>query len=322
MSCAPGQPCEEGLKRRQALAVLGFMALIFIVLSVASFLDSRNQVIPTDIEYAGFDPVDGKRVFQAFNCMGCHTIVGNGAYFAPDLTNVYTKVGPAYLEAFLPSAATWPKGAAVRAQLQNPDIAAESGVTDIDAYLAKYPAAAERIERRSDHASTMPNLPLTRENVGSLIAFLKYTAAMNNEGWPPVPKVDGLGFPQAMAMPGATTATPAPAGSADTALDANMDPVAWGEKLATDNGCMACHSSGNNRVIGPGWGGLYGSDRELEGGETITVDDAYLAESILHPNLKIPAGYPAGLMPAYDGLLKPDEVNALVAYIGSLQENK
>lgn len=322
MSCAPGQPCEEGLKRRRAMAMLGVMALIFAALSVVSFIDSRNQVVPTDVEYAGFDPVQGKRVFQAFNCMGCHTIVGNGAYFAPDLTKLYNKVGPAWLEAFLPSAASWPKSAAVRAQLQNPEIAAESGVTDIDAYLEKYPAAAERIERRSNHASTMPNLPLSRDDIGSLIAFLKYTSLMNNEGWPPVPKVNGLNFPEAMAMPESTIAESATADGTGSAVSARMDPVAHGEALAADNGCMACHSSGDNRLIGPGWGGLYGSEHVFDGNETLAVDDAYLTESILSPNTRIPAGYSAGIMPAYAGILKPDEVDALVAYIRSLQENK
>lgn len=322
MSCAPGQPCEEGLKRRRALAVLGLMALIFMGLSLASFLDSRNQVVPAAIEYAGFDAVQGKRVFQAFNCMGCHTIVGNGAYFAPDLTKLYDKVGPAWLEAFLPSARSWPKSAAVRAQLQNAAVAAEAGVADITAYLEKYPAAAERIERRGSHASTMPNLPLSHDDIGSLIAFLKYTSLMNNEGWPPVPKVDGLRFPAATPMPAAAAEAPASAGSTDIAAATHIDPAAHGEMLATDNGCIGCHSSGHNRLVGPGWGGLYGSDRSLDGGETITADDAYLVESILSPNARIIAGYTAGIMPAYDGILKTDEVDALVAYIRSLQENK
>ena len=80
MSCAPGEPCEEGLKRRRALIVLGLMGVLFIALSAASFLDSRGQVVPAAVSYAGYDVVEGKRVFQAWNCMGCHTIVGNGAY--------------------------------------------------------------------------------------------------------------------------------------------------------------------------------------------------------------------------------------------------
>ena len=167
MSCAPGQPCEEGLKRRRALAVLGLMAVLFIALSFASFVDSRGQVVPMNVSYGEHEAVAGKRVFQSYNCMGCHTIVGNGAYFAPDLTKTYAAVGPAWLEAFLPSAGAWPASGAVRLQLQNAAVANEAGGADIDAYLEKYPGAAERISRRGGHATTMPNLPLTRQEVGN-----------------------------------------------------------------------------------------------------------------------------------------------------------
>ena len=148
MSCKPGEPCHEGLKRRRALAVLGLMAILFVALSAVSFLDSRGQAVPSQVGYAGFDAVEGKRVFQSYNCMGCHTIVGNGAYFAPDLTKLYDKAGPAWLEAFLPSAGAWPTSGAVRRHLQDPAIAAEAGTDDLDAYLEAYPAAAERIARR------------------------------------------------------------------------------------------------------------------------------------------------------------------------------
>ena len=108
MSCKPGELCHEGVKRRRALLVLGLMALIFVALSAVSFLDSRGQAVPAAIEYAGVDAVAGKRVFQAYNCMGCHTIVGNGAYLGPDLTKLYDHTGPAWLAAFLPSAGSWP----------------------------------------------------------------------------------------------------------------------------------------------------------------------------------------------------------------------
>ncbi len=97
MSCKPGELCYEGEKRRRALAVLALMALIFVALSGVSFLDSRGQAVPSAVDYAGVDAVAGKRVFQAYNCMGCHTIVGNGAYFGPDLTKLYGHAGPAWL---------------------------------------------------------------------------------------------------------------------------------------------------------------------------------------------------------------------------------
>lgn len=314
MSCATNGPCEEGRTRRRALLVLGLMALIFIALSIASFLPSRGQVIPGAVSYGGFDAVEGKRVFQAYNCMGCHTIVGNGAYFAPDLTKLYGKVGSAWLEAFLPSAGAWPTGAAVGLQLRDATVAADAGADSIDAYLAKYPGAAERVERRGGHATWMPNLPLAHTEIRQLIAFLKYTSAMNTEGWPPTPRVDGLGFPQAKAQPVAQAASVA----APAAAVAPLSETALGAKLAQDIGCTACHSKGVERRVGPGWGELYGSEVVLANGSRVRADDAYLSESILKPDAKVVAGFAPRLMPSYAGVLDAEQVAAIVAYIRSL----
>lgn len=33
--------------------------------------------------------VKGKLVIQSRNCMDCHTLLGNGAYYAPDLTKAW-----------------------------------------------------------------------------------------------------------------------------------------------------------------------------------------------------------------------------------------
>jgi len=317
MSCRPGEPCEEGKKRRTALGVLGIMALIFVALSFMSFLDSRGQVLPTEISYAGHDAVEGKRIFQAYNCMGCHTIVGNGAYFAPDLTKLYGHVGPAWLEAFLPSAGSWPARAAVQVQLQKSAVATEAGVESIEAYFDKYPAAAERVERRSGHPTIMPNLTFRAGEVAKLIAFLKYTSQMDTEGWPPVPRVDGLTFPQATQMPAAAVAAAAPPEGSRAAVP--DDPVALGAQLVEDNGCSACHSTGTKTLVGPGWGGLYGNDAPLDDGTKATVDDAYLTRAIMDPDAQVVAGFAAGIMPPYADILKTDEVAAIVAYIRSLE---
>ncbi|MEY2159974.1 c-type cytochrome [Rhodanobacter sp. FW106-PBR-LB-2-11] len=96
--------------------------------------------------------------------------------------------------------------------------------------------------------------------------------------------------------------------------------MARGAQLAKDNGCTACHSTTRQRLVGPGWGGLYGSRVSLADGSSVVADDAYLAESIRQPNAKIVAGYPASVMPGYDTLLKNDEVDAIVAYLHSLEK--
>lgn len=319
MSCAPGEPCEEGGRRRRALIVLGLMGAIFLALSAASFLPSRGQALPATVSYAGFDAVQGKRVFQSYNCMGCHTIVGNGAYLGPDLTGLYGKVGPAWLEAFLPSAGSWPTKGAVSLQLRDERIAGDAGVAAIDAYLEKYPAAAERITRRGAHSTLMPNLPLSRTEVRQLIAFLKYTSAMNTEGWPPRPQVDGLTFPQAAPLPVSRPTIPVAAQDPGAAAaSAPVSAAARGAQLAQDAGCTACHASGRERLVGPGWGGLYGSEVELTDGSKVRVDDAYLTESIVDPDAKIVQGFAPHVMPSYAGTLDADQVAAIVAYIQSL----
>ena len=36
----------------------------------------------------------GKHLWESNNCMGCHTLMGEGAYYAPELTKVYDRRGP------------------------------------------------------------------------------------------------------------------------------------------------------------------------------------------------------------------------------------
>lgn len=86
-----------------------------------------------------------------------------------------------------------------------------------------------------------------------------------------------------------------------------------GATLARDKGCMACHSVDGGRSTGPTWAGLAGSEVEMEGGETVTADRAYLERAIVDARSQVRAGY-ANIMPtSYD--LTDDEVAALIAYL-------
>ncbi len=319
MSCnSNGVSCETP-RRHAALAVLAVMLIIFVALSAFSFIESRGQVVPDMVSYGSYHAASGKRVFQSYNCMGCHTIVGNGAYLGPDLTKEYARVGPAWLAAFLPSAGSWPTAAAVSMQLQNPDQLADTKITAIEAYYEKFPGAKERIEQRGGHASFMPNLPFSKDEVGQLIAYLKYASEMNTEGWPPrVETEQGVARAAAVrAVPTRTsTATKEPS-PAETA-----DPVARGAQLVKDLGCTACHSTGPDRLVGPGWGGLYGSMVDLADGHKVKADDAYLIESIREPNAKVVATYQPDMMPAYGTQLADNDVAAIVAYLRSLEAVK
>ncbi len=312
---------RESRARRTALAALGVMFVVFIVLSGMSFVGARKAPLPEQVSFAGHGAVAGKRVFQAYDCMGCHTIVGNGAYFAPDLTTIYKRAGPAWLSAFLPSPGSWPTGAAVAAQLQNPAVAADAGATTLDAYYAKYPGARERVDRRGGQRSFMPNLRFRPDEIPAIIAFLKYTSDLNTEGWPPVPEVSGEQRTGA-AGTGAAAAPSGPSGSASgaesAALVTTADSAAAGGRLATQFGCVACHSTTTQKVIGPGWGGLYGSTVRLTTGATVVADSAYLDESIRDPNAEITAGFAPNIMPNFGTLVTPSQRTLIIAYIRSL----
>ncbi|TAN07592.1 MAG: cytochrome c [Rhodanobacteraceae bacterium] len=325
MSCAPGKPCEEGKKRRIALLAFGLMALVFFVLSAFSFVDSRVQVTPEVVTYGPYNAVQGKRVFQAYNCMDCHTIVGNGAYFAPDLTKEYQQVGPAWLAAFLGSPGSWPTQTVVAIHLHDP---AQLKTTDIDtmqAYLKQFPGAAQRIRQQGGHGTYMPNLTFSGPDIGKLIAFLKYTSDMNTEGWPPKPETNGAAL-LADRSAHAATAVHAPAGAPPAAAASAQpasDPAVLGAKLVQEDGCTACHATDQSTKVGPGWGGLYNSQVKLTDGSTVTANDAYLARSILDPNAQIPTGFQPNIMPAnFGSVLSKQQVDAIVAYIKTLKGNK
>lgn len=93
--------------------------------------------------------------------------------------------------------------------------------------------------------------------------------------------------------------------------------VERGEKMAGEQGCLSCHSTDGSVLVGPTWLGLFGSQRQLEDGSTVTADDAYLRNSILDPESQVVAGYPMIMPNAYDFLAEED-ITAVVEYIKSL----
>jgi cytochrome c oxidase subunit II len=97
------------------------------------------------------------------------------------------------------------------------------------------------------------------------------------------------------------------------------DPAKRGEKWATAN-CISCHSLDGSKIVGPTWKGLFGSQVELEDGTTVTVDDAYLLQSILEPNEQIHKGYPANVMPpTYKDLLSEEQIQDILAFIQTVK---
>jgi len=94
--------------------------------------------------------------------------------------------------------------------------------------------------------------------------------------------------------------------------------IEQGRELARQFGCLGCHSTDGTKLIGPSWKGLFGREETLADGTTVTVDEAYLKESILDPNAKIVQGFSPNMMPSYRDRLSGEEIEALIAFIKSL----
>jgi cytochrome c oxidase subunit 2 len=91
-----------------------------------------------------------------------------------------------------------------------------------------------------------------------------------------------------------------------------------GAKLFADLSCNTCHLE-NGQGRGPVLKGLYGKQILIAGGQTVTMDDAYIRESMLQPQAKIVSGFQP-VMPTFQGLVTEEQVLQLIAYIKSLSE--
>jgi len=101
----------------------------------------------------------GKLTSQAKNCMNCHTLLGNGAYYAPDLTKAW--LDPA-----------WQKGGALQPMTGKNTV--EEAMAEFLQHPSQYPT----------HARMMPNLNITAEEAKGLVAFLKHMSSIDTNGFP------------------------------------------------------------------------------------------------------------------------------------------
>ncbi len=101
---------------------------------------------------------------------------------------------------------------------------------------------------------------------------------------------------------------------------ASDDPVARGHALASQNGCLGCHSIDGSRRVGPSLKGLLGSERTVvKDGQTVKVqaDTAYLIRALRQPGEEVTEGYPPA-MPPYPGLTD-DDIKAMETWLDSLK---
>lgn len=98
-----------------------------------------------------------------------------------------------------------------------------------------------------------------------------------------------------------------------------MSPEDAGKTLYKRRGCAQCHSIDGSKMVGPSFYNLFGSVAALDNGESLTVDENYIRESILEPQTKARAGY-RKVMPTYQGQLTDEEISVIIAYIKTLKE--
>ena len=123
-----------------------FCFLLFLALTY-----QNEQALPARDNRANLTPqvVAGKKVWESYQCIGCHTLLGEGAYFAPELGNVYPRRG----------------GDA-------------GGKEFIKAWIRAMPTG-------SPGRRQMPQFNLSEQQLDDLVAFLKYTSEINTANWPP-----------------------------------------------------------------------------------------------------------------------------------------
>lgn len=275
-----------------AIASTGIAALIFLVLTV----DTHRQFPTlTNTDALTEEVVRGQNVWHANNCINCHTILGEGAYYAPDLTKITQLRGTPYLTAFM-----------------------------------KDPSQFYDEQR---HRRLMPNPNLTDQEISDVIAFMDWVANVDNQGWPPRPiLVSGSSIPgtDLTVAQQAERGKELPPGA--TPVRADNDPIALGEAVfrSAVPACTACHSMAPGvNLAGPTLAGMLTHAQETiespdYSGSATTPED-FIRESITEPSTYLHPGamYSANgvsFMPTnYADDLTPDELDHLVAYLASFK---
>ncbi|AML51345.1 MULTISPECIES: c-type cytochrome [Falsihalocynthiibacter] len=129
-------------------------SLFFIAIFIGLSIHSHRYIVTTstNAETLTESVAHGKRIWENKACINCHSILGEGAYFAPEVGNVMIRWGVD----------------------DDPDDA-------FDALKGWMEAQPSGIEGRRQ----MPNFNLTDEEMRALSDFLLWTGTIDTQGWPP-----------------------------------------------------------------------------------------------------------------------------------------
>lgn len=86
---------SDGLTKAAARNIFFGGSLFFFILFAALTAHSHWYIVNHSTDHAGMTDsvVAGKEVWEEHNCINCHTILGEGAYFGPEMGNVWTRFG-------------------------------------------------------------------------------------------------------------------------------------------------------------------------------------------------------------------------------------
>jgi nitric oxide reductase subunit C len=120
--------------------------LVSVVLLLALTVDTHRQfAVLTHADKLDDHVVAGKRAFEEHNCNDCHTILGFGGYYAPDLTRADPRLGED----------------AIRRRLAYPEVAF------------------------ADSFRKMPQQNIPGSQLADLIAYFRWVGEIENNDWPP-----------------------------------------------------------------------------------------------------------------------------------------
>jgi len=101
----------SGFTKQMARNMFYGGSVFFILVFIGLIFDTERR-IPARSNAEAITPavVAGKKLWETRNCIGCHTLLGEGAYFAPELGNVYERRGPEFIKAWIQAQPTHTPG--------------------------------------------------------------------------------------------------------------------------------------------------------------------------------------------------------------------
>lgn len=145
----------EGLSRTAARNVFLGGSVIFFLIFVGLTAHSHYYIVTTSTNHEGLtDTVKlGKHVWEKESCINCHSLLGEGAYFAPEIGNVWLRYGGA----------------------DNPE-AARAG---IKGWIQLQPMGVPGRRQMPSYAH------LSEEELDALVDFFRWVSEIDTQGWPP-----------------------------------------------------------------------------------------------------------------------------------------